>query len=97
MVLLNLGLGYLAYDISSDSHPERMDEVIRKIETGETEITKSLIQSQILNSKDYMIESDKLVVGLKTLVALMMLANIFLIAGIFWWVYMVIKRESIIN
>ena len=87
VVILNAGLSYVAFGLSGDSRPERLDELGAKIERGEVEVTKERFLSSISSMKRYAIASDQLVAVFQKLVALLAAANVLvvLIAVVWFW------------
>lgn len=87
IVVLNAGLSYVAFGLSGDSHPERLDKLGGKIEQGEVEVTKERFLSSISSMKRYAIASDELVAVFQELIALLAAVNILvvLIAVVWFW------------
>ena len=86
-VVLNAGLCYIAYELSADNRPERLDELEAKIERGEIEVSRARYLSSISGMKRYAIASDQLVSGFQKLVALMAAANILVILIVTIWLW----------
>ena len=85
VVVLNAGLYYVAYGLSGDSHPERLDALGAKIERGEVEVTKERFLQSISSMKRCAIASDQLITGFQKLVALMAAANILVTLIVVIW------------
>lgn len=91
-IVLNLGLGSIAYDLSLDSQPERLNNLAIKIESGEIEITKNLVLSQISSFKKFAQASDNLAVGLQQLIALITIMNIIVVLLMVTWLLHYYKK-----
>ena len=92
MVVLNVGLSYIAFELSGDSHPERLDELETKIERGEVEVTKERFLLSVSSMKRYAVASDQLVSGFQKLVGLLAVANILVVLIAIIWLWRAARR-----
>jgi hypothetical protein len=97
VVVLNVGLSYVAFELSGDSRPERLDELGAKIERGEVEVSKERFLASISSMKRYAIASDQLVSVFQKLVALLAVANILVVLIVVIWLWRIAGKPKPID
>jgi hypothetical protein len=86
LAVLNVGVSYLAFDLSGARHPEKLDELRDRIERGEVEVTVQRYLSSISAMKRYVVASEQLTFTFQRLIALLAAVNLSVaLIGVIWF------------